>query len=261
MSKNYRLITLYSGSKGNSVLFSAMGTSILIDAGKSTAALCSALKSVGSSVENISAVFVTHEHCDHISALDVLSKKYSIPIHIMDRSASVFDRRPDSYAHNVMIRHKELFSEQVGELKISAFRTPHDSLMSVGYRIEFEEDGKAYAVGIATDIGYVSNEVRCGLLGCDSVVLESNHDVDMLKNGRYPYELKKRILSSHGHLSNKDSAEFALCLAENGTREFIFAHLSEENNDPELALDEHCSALSGMDVRLAVACPDHPTEI
>ena len=261
MQNNYRLLTLYSGSKGNSVFFSAGGTSILIDAGKSATALASALREIGSSVDKISAVFVTHEHCDHISALDVLSKRSSIPIHIMELSATSFDRRPDSYAHNVMIRHKELFCETVGSLTVKAFRTPHDSRMSVGYRIEFDDGDRRRSIGIATDIGHISPEVRDGLSGCETVVLESNHDVTMLMEGRYPHDLKKRILSPRGHLSNTDSAAFALDLARGGTKSFLLAHLSEENNRPEIAFDEVSSALSDMDVKIAVASPDVPTEI
>lgn len=261
MTKKYRLVTLYSGSKGNAVFFSANGTSILIDAGKSASALCAALKSIGSSIEDISAVFVTHEHSDHTSALDILSKKNPMPIHVMDKSAEIFDRRPDSYVHSRMIRHLELFSERVGALTVKAFRTPHDSRMSVGYRIEFRDGEKTLSVGVATDMGYASDEVIEGLSGCEAIVLEANHDVDMLMEGRYPYELKKRILSRRGHLSNSDSAALALTLADRGTKGFILAHLSEENNRPEIAYDEISSALSDRSVTLAVAAPDTPVEL
>ena len=261
MEKNYRLVTLYSGSRGNATFFSAKGTSILIDAGKSASALSSALRSIGSSIDEISAVFVTHEHCDHTSALDVMSKRSPKPIHIMEGSAVLFDRRPDSFVHGAMIRHGELFSEKVGELTVKAFRTSHDSRMSVGYRIEFEDGGETVAVGVATDMGYVSDDVIEGLSGCEAVVLEANHDVEMLKGGRYPYDLKKRILSRKGHLSNTDSASLALTLADRGTKGFILAHLSEENNRPEIAYDEISSALAGMNIRLLVATPDAPVEL
>ena len=261
MNKNYRLVTLYSGSRGNATFFSAKGTSILIDAGKSATALKAALRSIGSSIEEISAVFVTHEHSDHTSALDIIAKRSPRPIHIMDASAALYDRHPESCLHNALIRHTTLFSEKVGELTVKAFRTSHDSRMSVGYRIEFEDGGRTVSVGVATDMGYVTDEVIEGLSGCEAVVLEANHDVEMLMEGSYPYELKKRILSRKGHLSNADSAILAQTLANRGTKGFILAHLSEENNRPEIAYDEISSVLADMDVTLAVAAPDSPVEL
>ena len=160
-----------------------------------------------------------------------------------------------------MIRHAELFSEKVGELRVSAFRTPHDSLMSVGYRIEFEDEGRTVAVGVATDMGHITSDIIDGLSGCEAVVIEANHDVEMLKEGRYPYDLKKRILSPRGHLSNSDSATLSLALAKAGAKGIILAHLSEENNRPEIAYDEVGAILSDQDVELLVAAPDSPVEL
>lgn len=256
-----RFVTLYSGSDGNCTFLSSTSTAILIDAGKSARTLCSKLCEIGSGIEHISAIFITHEHCDHVSALETLSKKYHIPIHMTDTSAKKFDRDPDSPVHSCLVRHDTVFSEQVGDITVSSFRTPHDSRMSVGYRVEFSDGEQRRVLGVATDIGYVSESVCEGLFGCEAVVLEANHDEQMLMDGPYPYDLKLRIRSRKGHLSNIECAAFAARLAQTGTRGFILAHLSRENNQPELAFDEIHSAVSDASVAIRVASPDEPTEL
>ena len=258
---NYRLATLYSGSEGNCTFVSSGNTCILIDAGKSARTLCNSLCAIGAGIDSIKAIFITHEHCDHVSALETLSKKYHIPIHITNTSARKFDRNPDAAVHTCLVRHDTVFSEQVDDITVTSFPTPHDSMMSVGYRIEFCDGDCKHVFGVATDIGHVSEPVKQGLMGCEAVVLESNHDEQMLMEGRYPYDLKLRIRSKRGHLSNRDSAVFAADLAENGTRGFILAHLSAENNLPELAYDEAHSAISDPQVSICVASPDTPTEL
>ena len=259
--KNCRIATLYSGSGGNSTYIRVANTAILIDAGKNAKRLCAALKEIGSDIEEIRAIFVTHDHADHMSALEVLAKKHNIPIHITEQSARVFDRIAPSAVHGRLVRHAPLFSVELEDMTVSSFETPHDSLMSVGYRIEFFDGEEKRAVGLATDIGYVTECIRDGLRGCEAVVLESNHDVEMLRKGPYPDMLKRRILSKRGHLSNKESAELSAYLAANGTRAFLLAHLSEENNEPTLAFEETERAISDCGVFLAVAAPDHPTEL
>ena len=256
-----RIVTLYSGSGGNSTYVSVGNTAILIDAGKSARTLCSGLIEIGSDIKNIKAIFITHEHTDHISALETICKKNSIPIHMTEQSATRFDRTPDSAVHKCIVRHTPLFSEQVGEILVSSFRTPHDSKMSVGYRIEFELFGEKHAVGVATDIGYVSDSVREGLCGCKAVVIEANHDITMLEDGPYPYDLKLRIRSNRGHLANCDCASFAVDLAKEGTKAFMLAHLSEENNQPDIALDEVSCAVSDFGACVIAADADIPTEL
>lgn len=257
----YRIVTLYSGSGGNSTFICANGTSILIDAGKSAKSLCCALREIGSDISEIDAIFITHEHSDHVSALETLSKHHSIPIHITNDSAKKFDRTPDSPVHANLVRHDVCFCETVGSMTVSSFRTPHDSMMSVGYRIELDCGDAKHTVGLATDIGYVSDSVCEGLFGCEAIVLESNHDVCMLEDGPYPQYLKTRIRSKKGHLDNCNSAHLAARLAENGTKGFILAHLSAKNNLPELVFDEVNSAVSDPSVRICVASPDSPTEL
>ena len=254
-----RIVTLYSGSGGNSAFVRVGDTAILIDAGRNAKALCGCLSSIGEEMASICAIFITHEHSDHISALEVVAKRNEIPIYMTRQSAVKISQ--ESAVRKRMIEKDVIFSEEIGDIRIRSFRTSHDSLMSVGYRIEYEDEGVVHAIGYATDIGYVSDDVREALIGCEAVVIESNHDVDMLMRGPYPADLKRRVRSSHGHLSNADCAEFALDLVKNGTRAIMLAHLSRENNEPEIAFDEVANAISGFDVGLYVADPFSPVEL
>ena len=259
---SYKVYTLYSGSGGNSVYVEAAGRKILIDAGKNAKALCSALCEIGSDIKEIEAIFITHEHTDHVSALEVLSKKHAIPIHITETSAKKFDRDEGAFIHKNLVRHSEIeFSVTLDSMTVHAFHTPHDSMMSVGYRIETNRDNFPRTIAVATDIGYVSDNVRENLTGCEALVLESNHDEQMLMRGPYPYDLKMRILSKGGHLSNHASAALGAELASLGAKAFLLAHLSEENNTPECAFDEFYSAIADESVTIAVASPDTPTEL
>ena len=256
-----RIVTLYSGSKGNSTYIEAGDATILIDAGKSAKKLCASLSTLGVSIDDVDAIFITHEHNDHVSALETLTKKHKIPIHMASGCTHKFASERFEALRESIVCHPPLFEVEIKGTLVSSFATPHDSNMSVGYRIEFCENGEKHAIGLATDIGYVTKEICGGLCGCEYVVLESNHDIDMLKEGSYPYDLKKRILSRRGHLSNKDSALLAAGLAKRGTRSFILAHLSEENNTPDIALDEFLSTVADTDVKVAVAHPEEPTEM
>ena len=259
--KQCRIVTLYSGSGGNATYVKVGNTAILIDAGKSARRVCEGLREIGSDISEIRGIFVTHDHNDHVSALEILAKKHGIPVHMTEGSAALFDRDPASPIHRSLVRHETRYREIVGEVEVCSFRTPHDSRMSVGYRLEFEDGERRRAFGVATDIGTVTDELRSGLLGCEAVVLESNHDVEMLMKGPYPYELKKRIRSGRGHLSNADSAALASELWQSGTKAFLLAHLSEENNDPTLALEEATCAISDPRAVILTADPEIPVEL
>ena len=254
---NCKICLLYSGSRGNSAFIEAGGARILIDAGKSAKALCSALCTIGVDIDSIDAIFVTHEHRDHVSALQTLSHKHNIPIHILLSSAEIFyGLRDEKLCACLNLKMGNSFEVDVKGLHVKAFPTPHDSRAAVGYRVSFHEDGKEYAIGYATDTGYVTDAMRENLTGCFAAVIESNHDLDMLRDGPYPPELKQRIRSKKGHLSNPDCAEFAAALTESGTKHIMLAHLSEENNDPSLAYNETLSAIADETVNIKVAAQD-----
>ena len=258
---NNSVYTLYSGSDGNAVYFNLAGHQFLIDAGKSARTLCTALKEVGSDISKIEAIFVTHEHSDHTSALEILEKYNSIPIHIVTRSAEKLKSGKNQYLLPNLVTHPPLFCERLGCVKISSFETPHDSRCSVGYRVEFTDGEGDHKIGLATDMGRVTDSIRRGLTGCDSIIIEANHDVEMLLCGPYPEHLKMRILSDHGHLSNADCAAFAAELARDGAKRFLLAHLSEENNDPSLALSEVRAAIGDESVTVGVADRHEPTRL
>ena len=254
-----KICNLYSGSKGNCTYISAGGASILIDAGKSFKNLRMALNQINVSIEDIDAIFITHEHRDHVASLRTLSHKFGIPIHMLLSSARIYDGLCDEKLCESLVLYRGTeFEAKIKGLTVKAFPTPHDSRGSVGYRLSFESDEEIISIAYATDTGCVTDRMRENFSGCFAAVIESNHDVDMLMNGPYPYDLKLRIRSDHGHLSNTDCAALAASLYEGGTRHIMLAHLSEENNDPNLAYNEVFSAIASSAVNLKVAAQDTP---
>ena len=255
-----KICCLYSGSGGNSTYVSAGGSKILIDAGKSAKTLCAALTGIGEDIRNIDAIFVTHEHSDHVSALRTLSHKYGIPIYISLASAEIYRGLCDEKLCRClkMFRGSDL-DVTVKGLHVKAFCTPHDSMASVGFRLCFDNgNGDEKSIGFATDTGHVSETMLENLTGCYAAVIESNHDLDMLRRGPYPIELKQRIAADTGHLSNEDAARLALHLCKNGAKHIMLAHLSQDNNKPELAYACTRLALGDAQVELKVAKPDAP---
>lgn len=244
--------TLFSGSSGNSVFVRYGEDAILVDAGKSAKAVESALAELGSSLKQVKAIFVTHEHSDHVSALPVIARKHKIPIHFVAETAYEMKELPEG-----AVLHEGLFDETVGNMRVEAFYTPHDSARSVGYIITCGER----RFGIATDMGVITRNVVEALAGCDCAMIESNYDETMLENGPYPRCLKERIASTRGHLSNKNGALLAAILAHAGTRRIVLGHLSAENNDPAIALQEAKEELCrrGLQASLAVADRHQPT--
>lgn len=251
----FKAIPLFSGSSGNCTYVKYKDEEILIDAGVSFKRICTALDSVGTNIQNIKAVLVTHEHCDHVQALPVLSRHTDIPIYINRNSASVYEMPLDElFEGNARIRDAG-DTITFNSFEVNLFSTPHDAAGSCGYHFTFS-DGNRFA--LATDIGKVTPEISSYLLGCKTVILESNHDINMLKNGPYSYSLKKRILSDRGHLSNDDCAAFVPKLVDMGTEKIILAHLSKENNTPSTAYRTSAASLAEAgftpsDVKLTVA--------
>lgn len=250
--------TLASSSRGNSVFVRYGNHSILIDTGISCRKIENSLKSLGENISDITAILITHEHSDHISGLPTISKKYHIPIHMTESSAREMLRSEKYHvtANDITV-HPPLFELNFGEIEIRSFITPHDSVCSVGYRLTARDESLA----LATDIGHISPEIDQALNGITNVILESNHDENMLLCGSYPYELKRRILSDRGHLSNENASNFSKKLALNGTKRIVLAHLSPENNLPELALTTAKLKLRGTGCEAVVASKDFPTFI
>lgn len=242
-----RVSVFASGSSGNCTLVSSGDTNILIDAGISMRRISDGLAACALKFDRINGVLITHEHSDHISGLKMIIKYHHLPVYaphtIANRLRGMLPEIDDCLR---VIPVEEYFT--VGDTKIRAFHTPHDTDESVGYRIEGE---KIFA--LATDMGHIADEVRAGLLGADTVLIESNHDENMLRYGPYPYSLKRRILSDHGHLSNENCARLARELADNGTARIILGHLSRENNTPRLAKEASELALVGSGAELYIA--------
>ena len=242
-----RLVVFASGSSGNCLLLSSGASHILIDAGISMRRISAGLTQAGISWRDIGGVLITHEHSDHICGLKTLTRQRTVPIcaprTVANRLRGMLPGIDDCLR---IIPVGEPFL-QAG-FRIKAFHTPHDTDESVGYRVEREG-----VFALATDMGKVTDEVRCGLLGADTALIEANHDPEMLRLGPYPAYLKMRILSEHGHLSNPDCAALARELAESGTSCIVLGHISRENNRPELALETVRSSLATSKTELYCA--------
>jgi phosphoribosyl 1,2-cyclic phosphodiesterase len=242
-----RIHVFASGSSGNCLLLEDRETLLLIDAGISRRRVAAALKALDFELEQICGVLITHEHSDHISGLLNLTKGRDLPVYAPHTVASrLLGALPLLQDNLRIIPVGERV--RIGQLDVTAFHTSHDTDESVGYRLE-----GAGSFAIATDMGAVTQEVLEGLRGAETVLIESNHDLDMLCDGPYPVYLKRRILSDRGHLSNADCAALAGQLVEAGARNVILGHLSRENNRPELALAASGSVLNGSGARLCCA--------
>lgn len=248
------LHTLASGSTGNCLLFSHNGQHLLLDAGISCRRITTALRALDMEPQSLLGVCVTHEHTDHISGLATLTKQYGLPV-----LTSPGTGRQLCYRIAAM---EDLLSPlspggvtDLGPFHIAAFPISHDAAQPMGFTVSAE--GRTAAV--VTDLGYVSDDVLDGILGADLVVCESNHDVEWLQAGPYPYFLKSRILGEQGHLSNEAGAALARWCVEAGTHTILLAHLSRENNTPARALQTARTTLSAAgidpdrDITLAVA--------
>lgn len=245
-----------SGSKGNSGLYVADDTCILIDMGISYRKLTEAMRRIDMQPSDIDAVLLTHEHSDHIKGLPQLFKRNRTRFFASAGTRrEVIRKHPD--LAEAFVCFDDTYRMHVGDTYISAFETPHDAEHCLGFILETD----AHRFGYATDLGFIPTEVMQMLSGCESVVLESNHDPNMLQVGPYPYILKQRIAGASGHLSNPDCAAGAVKLAQTGTKNFILSHLSETNNMPELALQQTKLALRAFpDCRVYVAPVFHMDE-
>ena len=252
---------LFSGSSGNSVYVTDGSTKLLIDAGMSCARIATELKEIGADPHDISAILITHEHSDHIKGAGIFARKYGTPIYATEATWQAMDDKLGDIPTGSRCYLEPGMDFFVGGMNIEPFSTPHDAADSVGYVISTSGGAR---FGLATDIGCVRGGWLDAVRGCAAVLLESNYDPGMLQAGRYPYELKRRIMSRKGHLSNDDAAEAALALIAAGARQLVLGHLSKENNFPELAYRCCASALDrdGVgDISLCVANRDNNSGI
>ncbi|MBR2861310.1 MAG: MBL fold metallo-hydrolase [Clostridia bacterium] len=231
---------LSSGSKGNCYLVAGNKTKILVDAGISAKAICDDLINLGVSPEEIDGIIVTHEHSDHINGIKTFSKKFSVPVYANEKTMGEIVRKfKDIEQKNIRVfNNGESF--YIGDLDISPFKTPHDSVSSCGFSI-FNGNCK---VTVATDLGHMTRGVLEACKQSDILVLEANHDLEMLMNGPYSPFLKQRVQGPNGHLSNDLCGKTVAYLLDYGLKQVILAHLSEDNNTPEIAYQTVCQHLA-----------------
>lgn len=224
-----KLCSLRSSSKGNSILISTNKTKLLVDCGISGKTAESSLFEVGVNPEELSGIFVTHEHTDHIKGVGILSRRYSLPVFANFKTWSAMEGDLGKIdKENIMIIDREA---QVGDIEVKGFSISHDAADPMGY--SFSHKNKK--VSVATDIGILEKDLFSALKGSGVVLLEANHDRNMLEIGSYPFPLKQRIRGERGHLSNDEAGKAAEFLIKMGTTKILLGHLSQENNYPLLA--------------------------
>lgn len=246
-------LSLASGSSGNATLITDEKTTILIDCGMSGKKLEAAFASINRSPKELDAILVTHEHIDHTAGVGVVSRRFDVPVYATagTHRGMAVGKLADKNIQTIAPER----TFEVGTIGICPFSISHDANEPVGFSF-FLNNKK---LSLATDTGVMTDSIKQHIFGSEAVILESNHDVEMLLYGAYPYHLKQRILSERGHLSNDDCAKTAVELLESGTRRILLGHLSDENNTPEIAFRTLVNALRAAgaalnsDIHLGVA--------
>ena len=238
---------LASGSNGNCTMVSTSGTRLLIDAGLSCRELLRRMTLCGENARSVDAILITHEHGDHVAGLHVLARKLKVPVYMTEPTHEAYRRfARDCAGNRVKLDRLEVFSSgrafHVGDITVMPFTIPHDAVDPVGFT--FRSEG--IKVAICTDLGYVPASVRDHLRGCHVLMMESNHDIELLRGGPYPWSVKQRVMSRVGHLSNDALADFLTSDYDGGAEFLILAHLSEKNNHPEIARMSAERALGGQ---------------
>lgn len=234
-----RVVPLFSGSKGNSYFIGSSGEGVLIDAGRSCKQLEMALDYNKIKVSSIGGIFITHEHSDHCSGLRVFAKRHGIKVYASFGTLMAMEEK--QYIDENVLTEVITDSCVVGNMQINRCNTPHDAKESCCYQVVTADDRRAV---IATDIGVMNDNIRNIIKDSDFAVVESNHDVKMLQNGMYPYNVKMRILSDKGHLSNDACAQELADFVKSNTVRLMLGHISENNNLPKLALNTALEALA-----------------
>lgn len=253
-----KFCSLFSGSSGNSEYIASGDTGILIDMGRSAKQITDALVQREILPESIKAIFITHGHIDHTKGARVFANRYSVPVYATEATAAEL-RRCGAVDEKTDLRALHSCVE-VGGITVECFSTSHDSPGSCGYVATLPDERR---ISVCTDLGELTPEVCAAIEGTDLVLIESNHDINMLMNGAYPYPLKMRIAGSHGHLCNEDCDKELVRLVKKGTTRLFLGHLSRENNLPELALQSAVAELSmagmkkGFDYEITVCPPEN----
>lgn len=241
-----RLYPLFSGSSGNSVYISHHGEGILIDVGKSAKQIEKCLLDNDIDIRTIKSIFITHEHNDHVSGLKVFASRYGIKVYGSNGTLLSLEKKGvlnGKFSYDIM-PYKGVHNDS---MDIKPFRTSHDCSEGFGYVVKLSSGLK---IAVCTDLGFISNEVKEAISGCKVLVIESNHDINMLKNGPYPYYLKRRILSEKGHLSNNACAAILPDLVCKGLNRIILSHLSSHNNTPDLAFKTSVRTLKSQNMNV-----------
>lgn len=223
-----RVCVLGSGSKGNATLVATEKTRLLVDAGLSRRETFARLAAVGERAGDFGAILISHEHMDHVNGLRVLASDLKVPIYATQLTRQVIPWRPKAGLFE-LITPGEKFP--VGDIEVTPFSIPHDAIDPVAFTLE----SQGIKIGVVTDLGYVHEVVKQRVKGCHCLIFESNHDLDMLKVGPYPWHVKQRVMSRHGHLSNLATADFLTADFDGAAQVLVLAHLSETNNHPEIA--------------------------
>lgn len=247
-----KLCSLYSGSSGNCIYVGNDRTHLLVDAGVSGTKVVSALWHIGITPNQLDGILVTHEHTDHIQGVGVLSRKYDLPIYATEKTWLAMEKKVGQVSIKNMRQIQAGMDFYIHDVDISPTSIPHDAVDPVCYH--FMHQGKK--VGVCTDLGYMPKSVYDTICDCDALLLEANHDLDMLNAGSYPFELKRRISGKLGHLSNETCANTLVRLAGR-VRQVLLGHLSQENNTEDVALSTIQSILmengiSAKDMGVAV---------
>ena len=248
-----KVIVLSSGSKGNTTYIETQTTKILIDIGNTCKYITEKLSTIGVTLGEINEILITHTHNDHIKGLKTFTNNYSAPIYITEK---MHPKIP--YVKQYKYIESSLIT--IRDIKINIIKTSHDAEDSVGYIINNNDKSIVYI----TDTGYINKKYHPMLSNRDIYIMESNHDVEMLNNGPYPFPLRQRILSDKGHLSNHDSAKYIGDFIGPKTTNIVLAHLSHENNTPELAKETLLAKLQELNmtqIHIDIALQDQETEI
>jgi len=252
---------LFSGSTGNACFVASRNTRLLVDAGLTAQALTRALGELDCAPDEINGIVITHEHIDHIKSVGVMARRYGIPVYANEATwiAMSLTGKLGDIPPRCRITYQRSMDFMLGDVHVAPVPISHDAADPSGYILSCGMS----AVGVVTDTGMARPELLERYMGLDAVLLESNHDVEMLKdNPQYPAALKERILGKKGHLSNEAAGEAACVLARSGVKRIALGHLSQHNNTPELAFDTVGEALSnagfnpGADMELAMTWPD-----